>query len=75
MGADPLPDQLHEIRYVALLVRLAIANDGRLLHGEFVDLEGQPCGHFRDWNQMLRVLQSSAAAADAPPLGEEPPSS
>jgi hypothetical protein len=63
VSADPPPDHLSTIRYVTLLVRLTIADDGRLLYGELLDLQGQSYGRIQDWSQLLPALQACAAVA------------
>jgi hypothetical protein len=74
VGENVVPDHLFEVRNVTLLMRLVIAGDGRLLHGEFLDLQGQQCGRFHNWDQILPVLRSCVAASSSETSGTQPPS-
>ena len=58
MSTPPDRDLSSERRYVTVVVRLLVDGRGRLLHGEFVDVEGLVQGRFAHWRDFNRAVQS-----------------
>lgn len=70
-----MPERLSDVRQIALVLRLALTKEGRLVHGEILDAHGQSCGQFREWSDILGVLQDCAADANSSTLPDPPPAS
>jgi hypothetical protein len=53
----PYVDKLTEKRHITVILRLVVNQDGRLVHGEVVDVEGKPQGRFVGWQQLGPAIQ------------------
>jgi len=68
VSTPPDRDLSSERRYVTVVVRLLVDGRGRLLHGEFVDVEGLVQGRFAHWRDFNRAVQSWLGSGE----GERP---
>ena len=60
-----MPEHLSDVHNIALVVRLVVTKDGRLVHGEILDA-GERCrGKFRAWSELAAALRTCAGAASA----------
>jgi hypothetical protein len=57
VSTPPDRDGSSERRYVTVVVRLLVDGRGRLLHGEYVDVEGQVQGRFAQWRDFNRAMK------------------
>jgi hypothetical protein len=60
-----MSEHLSDVRNIALIVRLVVTKDGRLVHGEFIDAHGQRWGQFRAWSELASALQDCAAGSSS----------
>jgi hypothetical protein len=60
MAANPMPEHLSDVHNIALIVRLVVTKDGRLVHGEILDAHEQCRGRFRVWSELAAALQACA---------------
>ena len=63
----PTPGRLERLadeRVLTVMLRLVIARDGRLVHGEIVDLEGVVRQRFAHWTELLTALERLIATTD-----------
>ena len=58
VSASTLGEHLAENRNLTLLVRLVADPAGQLVHGEVVELDGEPRGTFRSWDILVKLLQA-----------------
>jgi hypothetical protein len=47
-----------DLRYVTVLLRLLVTGSGQLIQGEVVSLDQRSLGHFRRWQEAVRVIRS-----------------
>ncbi len=52
---------LADSRYVTLVLRLLIDRQGRLVHGEIVDVDGRTRGRFSEWRDLLKSVRKHSA--------------
>jgi hypothetical protein len=52
-----MKESLTDNRQVTLLLRLVLAQTGRLVHGEALDLSGRSLGRFRAWEELEAVVR------------------
>ena len=55
-------DDLTQSRYVTAIVRLRLAEDGRVLTGEVLDVDGARQIRFSGWHGLLGALSTFLAA-------------
>lgn len=60
-----MPEHLSDVHNIALIVRLAMTKDGRLVHGEILDAHEQCRGRFRAWSELAAALQVCAGGPGA----------
>ncbi len=60
-----MPEHLSDVHNIALIVRLVVTKDGRLVHGEILDANEQCRGRFRAWSELAAALRACAGAASA----------
>lgn len=60
-----MPEHLSDVHNIALVVRLVVTKDGRLIHGEILDAGKQCRGKFQTWSELAVALQSCAEVASA----------
>ena len=60
-----MPEQLSDVHNIALIVRLVVTKNGRLVHGEILDANEQCRGRFRAWNELAAALRACAEAGSA----------
>lgn len=75
LAATSMPEHLSGVRNIALILRLAVAKDGHLLHGEFVDAHEQGRGQFRSWPELLAALEKLIAEENDDEVSRPPTSS
>jgi hypothetical protein len=64
----PTPGRLERLaneRVLTVMLRLVIARDGQLVHGEIVDLEGVVRHRFVDWPGLVAALERLIATTDS----------
>ena len=49
-------DKLSEKRYATVILRLMIDRRDGLVSGEVVDTDGELCGRFAGWRELIRVV-------------------
>ena len=50
-------DRLADAQQVTLILRLVLNSGGYLLHGEMINLQHNLRSQFKDWAELLQVLQ------------------
>ena len=60
-----MPEHLSDVHNIALIVRLVVTKDGRLVHGEILDANEQCRGRFRAWHELAAALQACAETGSA----------
>jgi hypothetical protein len=73
VAANPMPEHLSDVHNLALIVRLVVTKDGRLVHGEILDAGDRGRGKFRTWSELAAALQACVEAAS--PGESSPPNS
>jgi hypothetical protein len=54
---DRLSDMLSGKQEVTVILRLLMDEQGKLVHGNLVDVDGQSRGRFSDWGDLVSLLQ------------------
>jgi hypothetical protein len=49
-------EHLAENRNMTVLLRLVIDPGGHLVHGELIDVDGEPYGRFLSWDRLIELL-------------------
>jgi hypothetical protein len=57
VSGTALQDRLSDPLYITVILRLAVEQQGRLLHGELVDLEGMAQGRFGHWAALIECMR------------------
>ena len=57
MSTHSFSDKLAETRQVTAILRMAVDRNGRLLHGEVVNVEDNFQYRFKDWAGLTRTLR------------------
>ena len=55
---DPGRDALADRHQLVVILRLVVADTGRLLYGEVIDVETGPTGRFADWRGMTTAVRT-----------------
>jgi len=58
MSLFPSSDKLAETRQVTVILRLVVDRDGRLQHGEVVNIADNSNNRFKDWDGLTLTLRS-----------------
>ena len=54
---DGLSDMLSEKHQVTVILRMLMDEQGKLLHGNLVDVDGQSRGRFSNWGDLVNLLR------------------
>jgi hypothetical protein len=58
LGQHKRPEKLGEKRYATLILRLVLDQQGRLMHGELVDVVSGFSNRFVGWRGLIRTVRA-----------------
>lgn len=58
MSTKPNGERLADKRNVTLILRLVLDRDGKLMHGELVDVGGKVQTRFIRWRELTRTVRA-----------------
>ena len=56
MSPPAVGEHLAGNRNMTVLLRLVVDPSGDLVHGELIDLDGEPYGRFLSWDRLIELL-------------------
>lgn len=68
MPDDPVSDRLLHQDHTVLILRLTLDPQHQLYQGLVIDQRGQTVGKFRDWQELVALLQQWQAIKPTEPL-------
>lgn len=71
MGQHRQPETLGEKRYATLILRLVLDQQGRLMHGELVDVAGGFSNRFVAWRGLIHALRAWLTYQEKEGLSED----